>query len=49
LRRQHGTQCDGCGYAPNKYSLYTSYDLQSWTFITDDILPEVDKDNHQVE
>lgn len=46
---QHGTQCDGCGYAPNKYSLYTSYDLQSWTFVTDDILPEVDKDNHQVD
>ena len=43
---QVGTQCDGCGYTPNRYALYTSVDLMSWTFITDDILPDVDKDNH---
>jgi hypothetical protein len=46
---QHGTQCEGpCGYSPNTYALYTSYDLQSWTVQSYDILPSADRDNRQV-
>lgn len=47
---QPGSQCDGpCGYSPNTFALYTSYDLQSWTFQTANIMPNMTKDNHQVD
>ena len=47
---QPGSQCDGpCGYSPNTYSLYTSPDLETWTFITANILPDVEKDNREVD
>ena len=46
---QHGTQCEGpCGYSPNTYALYTSYDLQSWAVQSYDVLPAVDRDNRNV-
>ena len=47
---QRGSQCDApCGYSPNTFSLYTSPDLEAWTFISADILPEMKKDNAQVD
>ena len=47
---QHGFQCEGpCGYSPNTFALYTSFDLQSWVFQTANILPEMAKDNRQVD
>jgi hypothetical protein len=46
---QKGSQCDSpCGYSPNTFSLYTSYDLQSWTFQTANILPNMTIDNKDV-
>lgn len=42
---QNGPQCDGCGYSPNTFGLYTSIDLQSWTFQSSNILPEASRDN----
>lgn len=47
LCHQATTVCDGvCGYINNTFALYTSPDLVNWTLITDNILPEVMKDNY---
>lgn len=47
---QHGSQCEApCGYAPNRFALYTSFDLQAWHFESDNILPEMAKDNKNVD
>ena len=47
---QHGSQCEApCGYTPNTFALYTSPDLEAWTFVSADILPEMKKDNAQVD
>lgn len=46
---QNGTQCDApCGYNPNTFSLYTSPDLETWTFISSNILPQASIDNNHV-
>jgi len=43
---QHGTQCTApCGYNPNTFALYTSPDLENWTFVSDNILPSASVDN----
>ena len=47
---QPGSQCAApCGYSPNTFALYTSPDLEAWTFVSDDILPEMRKDNARVD
>jgi hypothetical protein len=45
---QDGPQCDGCGYNPNTFALYTTTDMVSFTFHSANILPEASKDNKQV-
>ena len=35
---QQGPQCSGCGYSPNTFGLYTSFDLQTFFFQTANIL-----------
>ena len=45
---QHGPQCDGCGYSPNLFSLYTTPDLVHFTLISANILPEASKDNTKI-
>ena len=44
--RQSTTVCDGiCGYINNTFALYTSPDLVQWTLISNNIVPEMMKDN----
>jgi hypothetical protein len=46
---QSTTICDGvCGYLNNTYALYTSSDLVNWTLITNNVVPEVSKDNNHI-
>jgi hypothetical protein len=46
---QNGTQCTPpCGYNPNTFALYTSTDLVTWTFVSDDILPQAKLENKVV-
>ena len=43
---QATTICDAvCGYLNNTFALYVSQDLVNWTLITNNIVPEVTKDN----
>ena len=51
---QFGTQCNKypeplCGYNPNTFALYTSPDLQAWTLVSTDVMPEMAKDNSRVD
>ena len=47
---QPGSQCAApCGYSPNTFALYTSPDLQAWTFWSSNIMPEMSKDNKNVD
>ena len=41
---QNGPQCSGCGYNPNFFGLYTTADMESFTFVSANILPEAAKD-----
>jgi hypothetical protein len=41
---QNGPQCSGCGYSPNTFGLYTTADMESFVFVTANILPEAAKD-----
>ena len=46
---QSTTVCDGvCGYINNTFALYTSPDLVTWSLISNNIVPEVTKDNHYI-
>ncbi len=46
---QHGTQCQApCGYNPNRFALYTSTDLNSFTLYSDNILPDALIDNDKI-
>jgi hypothetical protein len=46
---QSTTICDGvCGYINNTFALYISPDLINWTLISNNIVPEVTKDNHYI-
>jgi hypothetical protein len=46
---QDGPICDGkCGYLGNLFSVYSSPDLESWTLISDNVLPELAKDNSHI-
>ncbi|UJR16508.1 hypothetical protein I4U23_003410 [Adineta vaga] len=46
---QSTTICDGiCGYINNTFALYTSSDLVSWTLISNNIVPEITKDNSYI-
>jgi len=41
--------CDGqCGYFNNTFSVYSSPDLQTWTLLSDNVVPEMSKDNIKV-
>jgi hypothetical protein len=47
---QPGSQCaNPCGYSPNTFALYTSPDMEAWTFVSANILPDMEKDNHHVD
>ena len=51
---QFGSQCNKypeplCGYNPNTFALYTSLDLEEWTLVSTDVLPEMAKDNARVD
>ena len=51
---QFGSQCNKypeplCGYNPNTFALYTSPDLQAWTLVSTDVMPEMAKDNSRVD
>ena len=51
---QFGSQCNHypeplCGYNPNTFALYTSPDLQVWTLVSTDVLPEMAKDNSRID
>lgn len=46
---QNGPICNGkCGYFGNLFSVYSSPDLESWTLISDNVLPELSKDNAHI-
>ena len=46
---QATTICDTvCGYLNNTFALYVSQDLVNWTLITNNIVPEVTKDNNYI-
>lgn len=46
---QEGPICDGkCGYLGNIFSVYSSPDLQTWTLLNENVLPELNKDNDHV-
>ncbi|CAF1631585.1 unnamed protein product, partial [Rotaria magnacalcarata] len=46
---QSTTTCDGvCGYRNNTFALYISSDLVNWTLISNNIVPEVTKDNYYI-
>lgn len=45
---QRGLQCTApCGYNPNRFAVYTSPDLMSWTLANDNVLPSVMVDNNK--
>ena len=46
---QEGAVCDGkCGYLNNTFAVYSSPDLEQWTLVNADVLPELSKDNAAV-
>lgn len=46
---QEGAVCDGkCGYLGNVFSVYSSPDLETWTLLNNNVLPELSKDNNHI-
>ena len=47
---QPGPVCDtSCGYFHNSFSVYSSPDLVSWTLLSDNLVPEINRDAATVE
>ena len=47
---QPGAVCDtGCGYFNNRFAVYSSPDLEAWTLLNDNLVPEMNHDASTVE